>query len=78
MLWGVRPSKNLAAAPDDRAAGELEGARPLARLAALPFPGLLRDGPPMARLRKLCLDFFCHRQRQGTVLEYNSPPLEKS
>ena len=31
----------------------------------LPFPGLLRDGPPTARLRKLRAAFFCHRQRQA-------------
>ena len=61
----VRLSKNLAAASDERAAGELEGARPLARLAALPFPGLLRDGPPMARLRKLRFACFCRRQRRS-------------
>ena len=73
-----RLSKNLAVASDDRAAGELEGARPLARLAALPFPGLLRDGPPMARLRKLRFACICHRQRQSAVLDHDSPPLRKA
>ena len=34
------------------------------RLAAMPFPGLLRNGPPMARLRKRLVVFICHRQRQ--------------
>ena len=73
----LRLLKNLAAASDFRAAGELEGARPLARLAALPLAGLLRDGPPTARLRKLRFACICHRQRQSAVLEYNSSPLEK-
>ena len=39
----------------------------LARLAALPFPGLLRDGPPMARLRKLRPACICHWQRQAAI-----------
>ena len=40
----------------------------LLRLAALPFPGLLRCGPPTARLRKLRPCFFCHRQRKSAIL----------
>ena len=39
----------------------------LARLAALPFPGLLRDGPPTARLRKLRPACICHWQRQAAI-----------
>ena len=36
----------------------------VSRLAAMPFPGLLRNGPPKARLRSEKTAFFCHRQRQ--------------
>ena len=36
---------------------------PLPALPHLPFPGLLRDDPPMARLRRKRVCFFCHRQR---------------
>ena len=38
-----------------------------ATLPRLPFPGLLRNGPPMARLRRLRPAFFCRRQRQGAI-----------
>ena len=38
-----------------------------AALPHLPFPGLLRDGPPTARLRKLRPRFFCHRQREAAI-----------
>jgi len=38
------------------------------RLAALPFPGLLRDGPPMARLRRFRAAFICRRQRRPAIL----------
>ena len=38
-----------------------------ATLPRLPFPGLLRNGPPMARLRRLRPAFFCRRQRQGAT-----------
>ena len=38
------------------------------RLAALPFPGLLRDGPPKARLRSGSGGFLCHRQRRPSRL----------
>ena len=34
----------------------------------LPFPGLLRDGPPKARLRKMRTAFICHRQRRFAFL----------
>ena len=37
---------------------------PQFHLAALPFPGLLRDGPPKARLRSGESAFLCHRQRR--------------
>ena len=43
------------------------GLRPLATLPQLPFPGLLRDGPPMARLRKLRPRFICHWQREAAI-----------
>ena len=39
----------------------------LAALPQMPFPGLFHDGPPMARLRKLCPSFFYHRQRAGAL-----------
>ena len=32
----------------------------------LPFPGLLRDGPPRARLRSAKTALVCHRQRQSS------------
>ena len=38
-----------------------------ATLPRLPFPGLLRNGPPMARLWRLRPAFFCRRQRQGAI-----------
>ena len=38
------------------------------RLAALPFPGLLRDGPPMARLQRFRAAFICRRQRRPAIL----------
>ena len=38
------------------------------RLAALPFPGLLCDGPPMARLRRFRAAFLCYRQRRPAIL----------
>ncbi len=41
--------------------------RNLSTLPHLPFPGLLRDGPPMARLRKLRPCFSCHRQRKAAI-----------
>ena len=33
----------------------------------VPFPGLLCDGPPMARLRKLRVGCICHRQRRPAI-----------
>ncbi|MBQ3701243.1 MAG: hypothetical protein II885_00645, partial [Oscillospiraceae bacterium] len=41
----------------------------------LPFPGLLCDGPPMARLRKIQAAFFCHRQRRPVFLPAASPRI---
>ena len=37
-------------------------------LPQMPFPGLLRNGPPTARLRKLQACFLCHRQRKPAIL----------
>ena len=50
-----------------------------AALPRMPFPGLLRDGPPKARLRKRDLPFLCHRQREGSVspdrsVDYRADP----
>ena len=39
-----------------------------ARLAAMPLAGLLRDGPPTARLWKNRAAFLCHRQRRSAFL----------
>ena len=41
--------------------------RNLSTLPHLPFPGLLPNGPPMARLRKLRPCFSCHRQRKAAI-----------
>lgn len=36
-------------------------------LPQLPFPTLLRDGSPMARLRRFRSAFFCPRQRRNEI-----------
>ena len=36
-------------------------------LPLLPIPGLLRDGPPSARLQRFRAAFFCHRQRRLAI-----------